>query len=243
MLVSEVSASHPSASQYVNVHAEHEVEQFEDDPLEYVRVDLSFASTSGTGGSAGGLTAEGTTRRQAAADVLRALVSNGYDASTTTVVGRRIALGLDAYRSNPSAEDAWKSKDSSIFLMTAVATRGATAQHGVTVTNPLVDVVDFFSQHVFQDLQAGSAHPILQADAIRFLYSFRNQVRARHLFFICPYDRRLTLPGNPQLTKEQLISVLPLLLQHLGSSHYVCYLYAATTIERILFIKRESQPL
>jgi exportin-2 (importin alpha re-exporter) len=41
-----------------------------------------------------------------------------------------------------------------------------------------VDVVKFFSDHVFQDLQAvpGAVHPILQVDAIRFLYTFRNQV-------------------------------------------------------------------
>ena len=95
-------------------------------------------------------------------------------------------------------------------------------QAGVTSTNPLVDVVEFFSQNVFQDLQAdtGSVHPILQVDAIRFLYTFRNQ-----------------------LTKQQLLSVLPLLHKHLGSSNYVCYSYAAITIERILFIKQNGQLL
>lgn len=53
-----------------------------------------------------------------------------------------------------------------------------TFKHGVTSTNALVDVVKFFSDHVFQDLQAelGTVHPILQVDAIRFLYTFRNQV-------------------------------------------------------------------
>lgn len=40
-----------------------------------------------------------------------------------------------------------------------------------------------------------------------------------------------------QLTKVQLASVLPLLVHHLGSSNYVCYTYAAITIERILFMK------
>ena len=41
-----------------------------------------------------------------------------------------------------------------------------------------MDVVKFFSEHIFQDLQAsqGAVHPILQVDAIRFLYTFRNQV-------------------------------------------------------------------
>ncbi|KAL5496089.1 CSE1_3 [Sanghuangporus vaninii] len=44
-----------------------------------------------------------------------------------------------------------------------------------------------------------------------------------------------------QLTKEQLVSVLPLLLRHLGSSNHVTYMYTATTIERILVIKCNSQ--
>lgn len=49
----------------------------------------------------------------------------------------------------------------------------------MTSTNQLVDVVKFFSDHVFEDLQAeaGSVQPILQVDAIRYLYTFRNQVR------------------------------------------------------------------
>lgn len=46
-----------------------------------------------------------------------------------------------------------------------------------------------------------------------------------------------------QLTKEQLLSVLPLLVRHLGSENYVCYTYAAITIDRILFIKRGTQLL
>jgi len=48
----------------------------------------------------------------------------------------------------------------------------------VTSTNALVDVVSFFGQNVFADLQAapGSVHPILIVDAIKYLYTFRNQV-------------------------------------------------------------------
>ena len=44
--------------------------------------------------------------------------------------------------------------------------------------NAQVDAVKFFSNYVFQDLQAahGTAHPILQVDAIRFFLTFRNQV-------------------------------------------------------------------
>lgn len=87
-------------------------------------------------------------------------------------------------------------------------------------TNSLVDVVKFFSDHVFQDLEAdpASVNPILQVDAIKFLHTFRSQ-----------------------LTKEQLLSVLPLLVRHLESSNYVTCSYAAITIERVLFIKQKDQ--
>ncbi|KAG5652934.1 hypothetical protein H0H81_003010 [Sphagnurus paluster] len=187
---------------------EHDVEQFEDDPLEFIRLDLSLSS-AGT---------DGATRRQAAADVLQALVSSGYETETTEIVGAWIGTGLSEYAANK--EENWKAKDSAVYLLTALATRGATSQHGVTSTNTLVDVVKFFSDHVFQDLQAeqGTVHPILQVDAIRFLYTFRNQ-----------------------LTKAQLLSVLPQLVRHLRSNNYVAYTYAAITIDRILFIKQGNQ--
>ena len=189
---------------------EHDVEQFEDDPLEFIRLDLAHSSTG----------SDLSTRRQAAADVLQALVGSGYEAETTQIVGQWISAGLSEYEANKAQN--WKAKDSAVYLLTAVATRGSTSQHGVTSTNALVDVVKFFSDHVFQDLKAapGAVHPILQVDAIRFLYTFRNQ-----------------------LTKPQLLSVLPLLSQRLESDNYVTYTYAAITIDRILFIKQNNQLL
>ncbi|KIM79693.1 hypothetical protein PILCRDRAFT_791278, partial [Piloderma croceum F 1598] len=198
---------------------DHEMEQFEDDPLEFIRLDLSLP------GSSTGLSADITTRRQAAADVLQALVGSGYESEATEIVGGWIGRGLERYNASRGAGgdgEAWKAKDSAVYLLTAVATRGSTTQHGVTSTNTLVDVVRFFTEHVFQDLQAqaGEVHPILQVDAIRFLYTFRNQ-----------------------LTKDQLLSVLPLLVRHLGSDNYVCYTYAAITIDRVLFIKQGTQLL
>ncbi|KAG1763112.1 CAS/CSE protein [Suillus occidentalis] len=189
---------------------DHEMEQFEDEPLEFIRLDLAF----------GGSASEVATRRQAAADVLQALVSSGYQTETTEIVGSWITSGLQQYNSNPAQN--WKAKDSAIYLLTALATEASTTQHGVTSTNALVDVVKFFSEHVHQDLQAsaGSIHEILYVDAIRFLLTFRNQ-----------------------LTRDQLLSVLPLLARHLNADHYVTYTYAAITIDRILFIKKGTQLL
>lgn len=95
---------------------EHDVEQFEDDPLEFIRLDLAVSAT-GT---------DLATRRQAAADVLQALVGSGYDAEATEIVGAWINTGLSEYASN-KAEN-WKAKDSAVYLLTAVATRGSTTQ-------------------------------------------------------------------------------------------------------------------
>jgi exportin-2 (importin alpha re-exporter) len=95
------------------------MEQFEDDPLEFIRLDLSLPSMGLGGGDA-------TTRRQAAADVLQALVGSGYESEATEIVGTRIKTGLQDYTTNPAKN--WKSKDSAIYLLTAIATRGSTAQ-------------------------------------------------------------------------------------------------------------------
>ncbi|CAG8598816.1 6838_t:CDS:10 [Acaulospora colombiana] len=163
-------------------------------PNVQLRATSGSASFSSTGGG------DGTTRRQAAADVVKALTSSGYEAQATEIVLNWIQLGLQEYQKNPSEN--WKYKSSAIYLTSAVAARGTT----------------------LQDLQSasGSVHPILQVDAIRFIYTFRNQ-----------------------LTKPQLLSVLPLLVQHLASSNYVTCTYSAIAIERILFMKQPntSQPL
>jgi exportin-2 (importin alpha re-exporter) len=114
-------------------------------------------------------------------------------------------------------------KDAAVSLLASIASRSSTTAGGVTNTNALVDVVLFFSEQVVQDLSAGNsapAHPIIVADAIKFLHTFRNQ-----------------------LTREQLISVMPLLVPHLNSEVSVIYTYAAITVERILFMKRNNQLL
>ncbi|KAJ7126549.1 CAS/CSE protein [Mycena crocata] len=200
-------------------------EMFTDDPLEFIRLSLfDSASSSSAGLASGG--ADGRTRRQAAADVLKALVGSGFEREATAEVEKWVQMGLAQYTSATAQDrvegEAWKNKDGAVYLMMAVATRGSTSQHGVTSTNALVDVVQFFSNHVFDDLNAqeGSVHPILQVDAIRFLLSFRNQ-----------------------LTKPQLLSVLPLLVRHLASQNYVTYTYAAITIDRILSIRRDNANL
>jgi exportin-2 (importin alpha re-exporter) len=150
-----------------------------------------------------------------------------FETRVTEIISRYIQVHLEKYASDRTTN--WKSKDTAIFLLTSIAARGSTAQHGVTSTNSLIDVVQFFSDHVVQDLQPSSSssassttspHPIIVADAIKFLYTFRSQ-----------------------LTKDQLLSVIPMLAPHIQSDNFVIHSYAAMTIERILFIKQNNQML
>ena len=96
---------------------------------------------------------------------------------------------------------------------------------------------------MFADLQAapGAIHPIVQADAIKFLYTFRMQV-GRQTPSLHKLTMKLTVRSRqpPQLNKEQLLAVMPLLIPHLQNPSFVIHTYAALTIERILFIKKDS---
>ena len=105
----------------------HDVEQCEGGSLEYAHLDLRLP-VRGQLPLRGLLTAEGTTRRKAAVDVLRALVASGFEAITTEIVLRWVTLGLREYAANPRGEDTWEQKDRIAFLLTIVATLGATDQ-------------------------------------------------------------------------------------------------------------------
>ena len=56
------------------------------------------------------------------------LVSSGLEAETTEVAGGYINQGLQEYNNNKTKEDSWKSKNTAVYLLTAVATRGSTTQ-------------------------------------------------------------------------------------------------------------------
>lgn len=166
---------------------ESDKESFEDEPISYVRADL-----------------EGTdfeSRRKASTDFLREL----KDVNSTLLTNR-----VMAYVSQFLKQPGWESKDKAIYLFTSLAAKGTVTNIGVTSTNILVDVVQFFSDNIASYL-IGDANPILKTDAIKFILTFRNQ-----------------------LTKEQLITTIPLLLQHLRDSNLVVYTYSAITIDKLL---------
>ncbi|KAJ3146665.1 importin-alpha export receptor [Geranomyces variabilis] len=154
------------------------------------------------------------TRRRAASDLVRGLLEH-FAKEVTEIFSVYVSHNLQTYEKNQGAN--WKAKDTALYLITSLSARSTTLQAGVTKVNEFIEVLPVFTQHVLPELQSaaeGSAHPIIKVDAIKFLMVFRSQ-----------------------LTKEQLNTVFPFLLNHLASSNYVVYTYSAVCIERILATK------
>ncbi|KAL2828225.1 CAS/CSE protein [Aspergillus cavernicola] len=184
---------------------ESDEELFEDEPIEFIRRDLEGSDSD--------------TRRRAATDFLKQLNGN-FEASVTKTVLQYIEHYLTEHSKSPQLN--WKAKDTANYLFIALAAKGtATATHGVTATNSLISITDYFQKHLAADLISDGVHPILKVDAIKYLYLFRSLI-----------------------TKEQWQEVLPLLVNHLGSSNFVVYTYAAIALERVLyFTDSQGQPI
>ncbi|KAJ5475856.1 CAS/CSEC-terminal [Penicillium sp. IBT 31633x] len=184
---------------------ESDEELFEDEPIEFIRRDLEGSDSE--------------TRRRAATDFLRKLTEK-FEESVTRVVLKYTQHYLAEYAKNSSN---WKAKDTATYLYSAIAAKGtATSSHGVTATNQLVSITDYFQQNLAADLiNEDGVHPILKVDAIKYLYTFRSII-----------------------TKEQWQQVLPVLVKHLASSNFVVYTYAAIALERVLFLTdSQGQPV
>ena len=104
--------------------------------------------------------------------------------------------------------------------MIALSVKGATQKLGATQTNQLINLQDFFASSVLPELQAaaagggGTSQPILLADSVKFVTTFRNQ-----------------------LPREMYETVLPLLLSLLTHRAPVVHTYAANAIERMLAVR------
>lgn len=177
---------------------ESDIEMFEDEPIEYIRRDLEGSDND--------------SRRRSATDFLRKLQER-FESPVTTSVSKYINHYLNQGKTD------WKAKDTAVYLFLSIAAKGSvTAAQGVKTINPLVNLFEFFEQHIASDLTASDdGEPIPKVDAIKFLYTFRSQ-----------------------LSQEQWKQAFGPLVQNLNSSNYVVYTYAAIAVERVLFLTDDS---
>ncbi|KAI5718761.1 hypothetical protein M8J76_000021 [Diaphorina citri] len=175
-----------------------DVELFEDSPEEYIWRDMEGSDVE--------------TRRRAACDFVKILCKYMEDKMMGTF-GAYVEELLKKYYADPSQI---KYKDTAIYLVTSLASQGSTVKHGTTKSSTLVNLEDFAQQHIFPELTKPDVNstPLLKADALKFLVTFRS-----------------VLP--PPL----LLSSLPLLVSHLESAHPVVHSYASHAIDRVLVMR------
>lgn len=174
-------------------------ELFEDNPEEYVRRDLEGSDVG--------------TRRYSSSNLVRGLCKF-FEERVIGIFSGYIAIMLQEYAQNPAKN--WKAKDAALYLITAIAMRSKTAKHGITKTSELVNIPDILQSQCLTELQKPdlTSQPVLRADAIRFITTFRS-----------------TLPSN------LLASCLPLVAVHLKCPSHVVHTYAAHCIEKMLVLR------
>uniref|UniRef100_A0A8B9S364 Exportin-2 n=1 Tax=Apteryx owenii TaxID=8824 RepID=A0A8B9S364_APTOW len=177
-------------------------EAFEDNSEEYIRRDLEGSDID--------------TRRRAACDLVRGLCKF-FEGPVTGIFSGYVNSMLQEYAKNPSVN--WKHKDAAIYLVTSLASKAQTQKHGITQANELVNLTEFFVNHIQPDLKSASVNefPVLKADGIKYIMIFRNQV-----------------------PKEQLLVSIPLLINHLQAESIVVHTYAAHALERLFTMRGTS---
>ena len=154
------------------------------------------------------------TRRRASADLVRGLLEH-FAKEVTEIFSQYVTQYLASYEADRVKN--WKAKDTALFLITSLSAKTLTAQVGATQTNEYIPILPVFAAHVLPDLQLpieSALHPIIKVDAIKYLTVFRSQ-----------------------LTKTQLLEIMPSLTMHLGSSNYVVHTWTAYSLERILAMR------
>eukprot|EP01060_Flectonema_neradi_P016129 TRINITY_DN2271_c1_g1_i3.p1 TRINITY_DN2271_c1_g1~~TRINITY_DN2271_c1_g1_i3.p1 ORF type:complete len:684 (+),score=130.55 TRINITY_DN2271_c1_g1_i3:1689-3740(+) len=179
-----------------------DVEMFEDEPEEYIRRDIEGSDQH--------------TRRRVACEFTHALCKN-YQTTVSGIFQEHIASLLQSYATN---EADWKSKDAAIYLTTALSIKQSCSTvvfGGVRGTNQ-IDIISFFTQHILPELSKGCENattnsPVLKADGIKFISTFRNQI-----------------------PKEHYPACIELLGKWVSSPSEVVMTYAAAAIERLLTV-------
>lgn len=176
-------------------------ELFEDNPEEYIRKDIEGSDID--------------TRRRAVSDLVRTLSQN-FEAKIFELFSQYLTVLLQRYQADPKSN--WRSKDTAIYLVSTLASKGGTQRHGVTQASQLVPLPQFCQSDIIPELERQDVNdmPVLKADALKFLMTFR------------------TMLG------PQIIATIPQVVRHLQSDSFVVHSYAACNLEKMLIMKDAS---
>jgi exportin-2 (importin alpha re-exporter) len=77
---------------------------------------------------------------------------------------------LQKYRDNPWEN--WRDKDTVLYLVTSLASKGQTQRHGTTQTNQLVDLTTFATEHILPELQKDTGKCLINHLYVMVFVSF-----------------------------------------------------------------------
>lgn len=181
---------------------ESDVELFSMDGLEYIRRDIEGSDCD--------------TRRRITMDFVQGLCTH-FEAQITEILKQYVGHLLQEYAKDPKNQ--WILKDAAMYVVLALTVKGSTKKEGVTKTNTYINIIDFFGTQVLPELQSPdtNAMPVLKADCLKFISTFRNQ-----------------------LPTEAFPVLMPIVARYLSCDDFVLHTYAAHALERLMSVKDES---
>eukprot|EP00923_Selenidium_pygospionis_P024555 GHVN01042776.1.p1 GENE.GHVN01042776.1~~GHVN01042776.1.p1 ORF type:complete len:960 (+),score=85.50 GHVN01042776.1:6487-9366(+) len=173
---------------------EDDIEQFEDDPLVFVRTDIDGTALE--------------TKRHAAGRLLRALLSSRP--WLYRPLSQLLGTCLARYAADPVG--CWQAKDTAIYLLVCVSPKSdVSTEQGID----FVDIDEFFSMHVLKDLLPANeaSHPMIKTNALRFLATFRKRLDPRLLDEALPlvvhslHSKNIAVLSYSAFALERLLSL------------------------------------
>lgn len=136
-------------------------ENFEDNPIEYIRRDAEGSDSY--------------TRRRSA----RELIENAtkfFENEVFANASQFLSQMIMNYKSNPTQN--WKEKDLCINLVIALCARGYSYKLGVLNCSDKINLLNFYQTDIKPELLDNNSHnlPVIKADAMKFCMIFRNQL-------------------------------------------------------------------
>ncbi|EER06797.1 Exportin-2, putative [Perkinsus marinus ATCC 50983] len=180
-----------------------DVEDFFDNPTEYIRRDMESADQD--------------TRRRAAMELVKGL-SKLYEQQVTDILVRYVQMLLQSVGSS-STEDAWRARDACVYLIIATAAKAQTRSKGVSIVNSAVDVPAFFEQQLMPELSQAipsdrePSRAVFRASILKYIAVFRHHLPIEQL------NRALPLVANHIQTPVTILPTVGPCLQILATDN------------------------
>ena len=145
-----------------------------------------------------------------------------------------ILLLFQEYLQNPTQN--WLKKDTCIFLVLALASKGETQKFGITKTSSFISIPAFYASSILPELQNpdGKSHFSLNS------YTKLSLILVNSLPLIKAACLKFLIDVRSQIDRDALLVSIPQCVRYLSSNNIVVQTYAAHAIERLLLVRHPT---